>query len=136
MSDPVPVCCVLLEQDGRVLIAQRPAGKHLAGEWEFPGGKIEANETPAEALTREITEELGCSLVIGDALPVCPHDYGDRAIHLHPLVAQLAPNSPPPRPIEHAALRWLSLEELADFPVAPADQAVVQAYLDYRKATG
>jgi 8-oxo-dGTP diphosphatase len=64
---PLPVVAAVIERDGLVLVAQRPPGKHLALKWEFPGGKIEAGETPAAALVREIREELGCTIRVGPA---------------------------------------------------------------------
>ena len=126
----VPVCCALIEDQGKVMIAQRPTGKHLAGQWEFPGGKIEEDESPVEALHREINEELGCQLTIIAALPPGDHAYPNGNITLHPFVAALAPGSPAPHPHEHAALRWLNREELSIATLAPADLPVLASYLN------
>jgi 8-oxo-dGTP diphosphatase len=125
----IPVCCALIEHEQRVLIAQRPLDKHLAGAWEFPGGKIESDESPEIALRREIQEELGC--ILGDlrALPPVEHDYGTTRIRLHPFVAALTPDSPAPRAIEHIALRWLTRAEISTTPLAPADIPVLESYL-------
>jgi 8-oxo-dGTP diphosphatase len=130
--DPIPVCCVLIEHDGRVLIAQRPPGKHLALEWEFPGGKIEAGESPADALHREIEEELGCKLILVRALPTVFHAYPKATVALHPFVASLAPDSPSPEPKEHVALRWLEPDQLASAALAPADVPVLASYFHTR----
>ncbi|WP_221032122.1 (deoxy)nucleoside triphosphate pyrophosphohydrolase [Actomonas aquatica] len=119
---------MLLEHNDRVLIAQRPAGKHLAGWWEFPGGKLEAGEDAATALHRELDEELGCCIEVIAALPACPHRYETVSIVLHPLVARLTPDSPAPSPHEHAALDWLPVEQLDTVPLAAADLPVLAAY--------
>ncbi len=130
--DPIPVCCVLIEHHGRVLIAQRPPGKHLALAWEFPGGKIEPGESPADALHREIEEELGCKLILGRALPPVFHAYPNATIALHPFVASLAPDSSPPEPKEHVALQWLRPDQLASAALAPADLPIITSYLESR----
>ncbi len=125
----IPVCCVIIEAEGKVLIAQRPSGKHLAGAWEFPGGKIEALETPETALRREIEEELGCVLGTIRPLPPVEHDYGPTHIRLFPFVASLAPTSPSPRAIEHRAIKWLTRSEISTAKLAPADIPVLEYYL-------
>ena len=129
MPSALPVCCVLLErEDRRVLIAQRPPGKHLARKWEFPGGKLEPGEDAAAALVREIREELGCDIVIRATLPVCIHDYDTLSIALHPLVASLAPGSPEPQPHEHTAIDWLPVDRLDAIDLAAADVPVLAVY--------
>jgi 8-oxo-dGTP diphosphatase len=112
-----------------VLIAQRPPEKHLGGQWEFPGGKIEDGESPTEALHREIKEELGCTLTITASLPPVIHVYPEATIQLHPFIATLAPDSPPPHPFEHIAVNWLSPTKLAKATLAPADVPVLASYL-------
>jgi 8-oxo-dGTP diphosphatase len=129
----VPVVCAVIEaSDGRVLVAQRPAHKHLALKWEFAGGKIEAGESAAVALRREIGEELGCELELTGELPVVHHDYGDVRIEMVPFTAVLAPGSAPPHPHEHVALRWVTPTELRQLDLAPADWPVVDAWLARR----
>lgn len=125
---PVPVCCALIEQDGKVLIAQRPHDKHLGGYWEFPGGKIETGESAVDALHREIQEELGCQLTVTATLPTTTHTYPGSTIELHPFVARLTPESPLPQAYEHVALRWLTPAELAEATLAPADLPVLADY--------
>jgi len=129
LNSPIPVCCALIENKGKVLIAQRPLDKHLGGEWEFPGGKIEVGESPTEALHREIKEELGCTLSITGALAPVIHAYPRATIQLHPFIAQLLPDSPAPHPYEHVAFRWLDRTELAKAALAPADLPVLASYL-------
>lgn len=129
---PIPVVCAVIEDAaGRVLIAQRPAHKHLALKWEFPGGKIEPGEAPAAALLRELREELGCEVAIVRALPRCTHDYATVVIAMTPFVCRLTPTSPVPHPHEHVALRWVDRAELSDpaLDLAAADLPVVVAYL-------
>ena len=125
---PLPVVAAVIEDGaGRVLVAQRPAHKHLALKWEFPGGKVEANETPEAALARELREELGIEIEILRALPRFTHDYGDVNIAMIPFVCRLAPTSAAPHAHEHVALRWVLREGLATLDLAPADLPVVAA---------
>lgn len=125
---PVPVvAAVLTDAVGRVLLAQRPAHKHLALKWEFPGGKVEANEVPEAALIRELREELGITIEIVRPLPRFTHDYGSVVIAMFPYVCRLAGGSAPPHPHEHVALAWVPLDALPDYDLAPADFPVVTA---------
>jgi 8-oxo-dGTP diphosphatase len=129
-SRAIPVVCAVLEDGtGRILVAQRPADKHLALKWEFAGGKVERGESPEAALVREIKEELGCDIVVTAALPRFVHDYGTVAIEMSPFTCRLAPGSAAPHPREHVALRWISPAAARDFDLAPADLPVLDAYL-------
>lgn len=131
-SPPLPVVCAVLEDSsGRVLAAQRPAHKHLGLQWEFPGGKLEPGELPAPALARELREELGCAIVVAHALPTFTHDYGTVVIALTPFVCRLAPGSPAPHALEHAALRWVPPADLLTLDLAAADLPVVASYRAY-----
>jgi len=124
---PIPVVCAVIEDDTkRVLLAQRPAHKHLGLKWEFAGGKVEAGESPAAALVREIKEELGCDIVIDRALPAFTHDYGTVRIEMMPFRCRLSASATPPHPHEHIALKWMSLAEINDVDLAPADWPVVE----------
>lgn len=126
---PVPVVCALIERDGRLLLAQRPADKHIPLKWEFPGGKVEPGEDPAAAIIREIREELGCDVVITRALPRFPFDYTRVVIEMIPYVCALAANSPEPHAHEHLALAWVPPAELQRYDLAPADVPVITGYL-------
>ncbi len=128
MKLPVRVACALIEREGRLLVAQRPPGKSLALKWEFPGGKLEPGESGADALAREIREELGVSIVIGRALPEVTHDYGSFAITLLPFVCALEAGEIVPR--EHVAARWCAPAEIARLDLAAADVPVLRLYLE------
>ena len=127
---PIAVVCAVIEDSatGRVLIAQRPAHKHLALKWEFPGGKVEAGESPEPALLRELREELGCDALILRALPRFTHDYGTVLIEMFPFVCHLAPASPAPNAREHLDITWVVPANLETYDLAPADWPVVAAY--------
>ncbi len=126
------VVCALIERAGRVLAAQRPAGKAQALLWEFPGGKREAGEAPEAALVREIREELCVELALGERLREAVHDYGSFGITLTPFLATLRDEGAAPQAVEHAALRWCTPAELRALEWAPADVPIVTEYLARR----
>jgi 8-oxo-dGTP diphosphatase len=115
----------LIDPDGRVLLAERPAGKPMAGLWEFPGGKVEPGETPEAALIRELEEELGIATWASCLAPLtfASHAYDDFHL-LMPLFACRKWQGVP-RPREHGALRWVRPAELARYPMPPADRPLV-----------
>ena len=125
---PIPVVCAVIERDGRVLIAQRPAHKHLPLAWEFPGGKVEPGEAPSAAILREIREELGCTIDLLRPLPAFIHDYGTVVIEMIPFVVRLAADSSEPFASEHLALAWVEPAALSAYNLAPADWPVVLSY--------
>jgi 8-oxo-dGTP diphosphatase len=125
---PVPVVCAVIERAGRVLLAQRPADKHLPRQWEFPGGKVEPGEDPAVAIVREISEELGCAIRITRALPVFLHTYPRVVIEMIPFVCSLADGSPEPHPHEHLDLVWALPGQVTGYDLAPADFPVIASY--------
>jgi 8-oxo-dGTP diphosphatase len=132
MSAPTPtplaVVCALIERDGHVLMAQRPAHKHLGGKWEFPGGKVEPGETHAMALHRELQEELGCTVEILRALTPHTHAYATVTVQLIPFVTRLLPTSGVPQTHEHAALRWVAATELTALDLPEADLPIITDY--------
>jgi 8-oxo-dGTP diphosphatase len=125
---PIPVVCAVIEREGRLLLAQRPADKHLPHKWEFAGGKVEPGEDPAAAIVREIREELGCEIIITRALPRFEYDYTRVVIEMIPYVCALAPASPEPHAREHLALAWVEPAGLSAYDLAPADLPVVASY--------
>lgn len=118
---------VLFDEQGRVLINERPAGKSHAGEWEFPGGKIEAGESPRQAVVRELEEELGVHVEPADARPLIglTHDYPDKRVRLH--VWQVERFSGRPTGREQQRLAWVSPADLSHWPLLPADAPIVTA---------
>lgn len=124
------VACALVDADRRVLIAQRPAGKSLAGLWEFPGGKVEPGESPEQALIRELEEELGISTRTACLAPVsfASHSY-DNFHLLMPLYACRKWQGEP-QTREHAALKWVRPQQLRDYPMPPADEPLIAALCD------
>jgi 8-oxo-dGTP diphosphatase len=124
------VACALIDADRRVLIAQRPPGKNLAGLWEFPGGKVEVGETPEAALIRELEEELGISTQTACLAPVsfASHSY-DNVHLLMPLYACRKWQGQP-QLREHTALKWVRPNGLRDYPMPPADAPLIAALCD------
>ena len=119
------VAGAILDPTNRVLIAQRPAGKHLAGGWEFPGGKLEPGEERAAGLARELREELGIEVHHARPLIRLRHSYVDRDVFLDVwLVDRFAGT---PRALDHQALRWCSRDELQHADLLAADRAVIAA---------
>jgi 8-oxo-dGTP diphosphatase len=118
------VCAVIEDVEGRVLACLRPAGKHLGGLWEFPGGKVEDGETPQTALARELREELGIEVeVLGELVPV-PWQYERGAIRLLPFHCRITGGEAVPH--EHERLLWCAYHELAKLTWAPADLPVLE----------
>ncbi len=115
----------LIDGDGRVLVQQRPAGKTLAGLWEFPGGKIEAGETPEAALVRELREELGIETASACLAPACfaSEALGDR--HLLLLLYVCRKWKGQPQPLEDGALKWVRPVELHGLEMPPADRPLI-----------
>lgn len=119
-------CGVLCRPDGRVLMAQRPEGKIAAGWWEFPGGKIEAGESPRDALARELHEELGVELREARPLIRFAHDYSNRRVILDTWLVTAFDGEP--RSLEGQAFRWFEVDELAaQDPVLPTVAPIAQA---------
>ncbi len=126
---PVPVVCAVIERNGHVLVAQRPPHKLLPLKWEFPGGKVEPGENPADAIIREIREELGCEIRVTRAIPPFIHDYKTVVIEMIPFVCALAPGTPEPHPHEHVTITWVPPTALSGYDLAAADWPVVDALL-------
>ncbi len=121
----VRVVAALIRRDGRVLVSQRLAGKHLAGLWEFPGGKPEPGESDSDALRRELEEELGLrACQVGERIAVVEHMYPEFDLELG-LWAVHTDEVPQMR--EVAALDWVDLPTLARLPMPPADVPLVAA---------
>lgn len=121
------VACAIIERGGKVLAAQRSEAMSLPLKWEFPGGKIEAGESPEECLSRELNEELGVSVRVGSALPPATHAYPGFTVTLYPFACRLAGGIVTPH--EHRALRWLEPQRMRELDWAAADLPVIADYL-------
>ena len=119
------VAAAVVLRAGRVLLTQRKSGTHLAGAWEFPGGKVEPDEDPRDAVARELREEIGVEITVGDILDVTFHRYPEKSVLLLFYEATLAEGSPEPRALDVADLRWAAREDLRDEAFPPADVAIL-----------
>ena len=119
----IAVVAGLVVRNGKLLIARRPDGKHMAGKWEFPGGKLERGETPEHALERELSEELGVQTQTGRVYHVISHSYPEKDILLLFYRSRLI--SGEPRAIEEAEVRWIEEAELRNFDWAEADAPLI-----------
>ena len=119
------VAGALIDADGRVLIAQRPEGKGMAGLWEFPGGKVETGERPEETLIRELAEELGITVKEACLAPLtfASHAYDDFHLLMPLYVCRRWEGTVTAR--EHKALAWVRPNKLRDYPMPPADAPLV-----------
>ncbi len=121
------VVAAFIREKGRILLARRREGDEQGGFWEFPGGGVEAGETLEEALKRELREELGVNVAVGRKIAAVQHRYGDLSIELHLFDARILNGTP--SPLSHAELRWVPVEELALYPLAPADRRLLRFIL-------
>ncbi|HEX7080732.1 MAG TPA: 8-oxo-dGTP diphosphatase MutT [Gammaproteobacteria bacterium] len=119
------VAGVLEDADGRVLVNQRLPGTHMAGFWEFPGGKSAPGETPLGALRRELREELGIEVSCASPLIELVHDYREKRVRLD--VWRVERWDGVPRGLERQPLRWVDVEELTEIGLLPADAPIVEA---------
>ena len=117
--------CALIDPDGRVLIAQRPEGKAMAGLWEFPGGKVEAGEQPEQSLIRELREELGIAVKPECLAPLtfASHSYPDFHLLMPLYVCRRWEGFVEAR--EKQRLKWVRPNELRDYPMPPADEPLI-----------
>jgi 8-oxo-dGTP diphosphatase len=124
------VACALVDTDGRVLLSQRPEGKALAGLWEFPGGKVDAGETPEQALVRELQEELGIETKIACLAPLTFASHTYETFHLlMPLyVCRRFWGTPMPR--EGQKLKWVRPRDMRNYPMPPADEPLIAHLMD------
>ena len=119
----VEVVAAIIRDHGKILITQRFDDVHLPGLWEFPGGKVEANESLQAALAREIREELGLRIRVDDEILTVEHDYPTKSVRLHFFNCSIVEGEP--RTLEVADLRWVEPAELARFKFPPADAEVI-----------
>jgi len=122
--------CALVDADNRVLLAQRPPGKSLAGLWEFPGGKVEPGETPEETLIRELQEEIGVETKIACLAPLTFASHTYETFHLlMPLyVCRRYEGTPVAR--EGQVLKWVRPRDMRNYPMPPADEPLIPFLID------
>ena len=124
------VAVALVDADGRVLVSERPAGKQLAGLWEFPGGKVEPGERPEETLIRELSEELGITVEEPCLAPLtfASHAYPDFHLLMPLYVCRRWVGTP--RSLEGQALKWVQPRALRDLAMPPADAPLIPFLID------
>ena len=119
----IVVLAAIVERDGRLLITRRLKGTHLAGLWEFPGGKCDAGETHEACLARELLEELGVSSVVGPELLTVEHTYPERTVRLHFRACEIAGE---PLPLLGQEIRWIERAELGSLEFPEADRELIE----------
>ena len=117
------VAAALYDHAGRVLIAQRPAGRHMAGRWEFPGGKVGRNETESAALARELREELGIEVTAARPIMRLTHSYDDRDVELSLWVVEQFSGSP--AGLDAQRLKWVTPAQLSAEDILEADRPFI-----------
>ena len=130
----VVVAAALFDRDGRVLIAQRPRGKPLAGRWEFPGGKVDAGESERQALARELREELGIEVLAARPFMRLTHAYAERDVALSLWIVERF--SGEPRSLDAQALKWVAPGRLGSEDILEADQPFIEALRNLPGAGG
>jgi 8-oxo-dGTP diphosphatase len=120
----VLVAAGVLERDGKILAAKRKSGSHLEGHWEFPGGKLEPDESPEDCLVRELAEEIGVRVRPRGILEVVFHRYPEKSVLLLFYRCDLLGGEP--EPIECDEVRWVAFADLPSLPWAPADVPFVR----------
>ena len=121
MQKTIAVCAAVIRKNGKILLTTRPTGTHLAGMWEFPGGKIEPGETPNECLRREIIEELGIEVMPLDTMFFINHDYPGKSVNIR-FIRCLTDAEIPTIGLEGQQVRWYSPDELAHIKLIEADR--------------
>lgn len=121
----VIVSAAVLVEGDRVLLTQRKAGTHLEGAWEFPGGKVEPGEDPKDALRRELEEEIGIDVDVGEIVDVTFHRYPQKSVLLLFYEVQRNPGSPEPAALDVADVKWAGVQDLRDDLFPPADVAIL-----------
>ena len=119
----VDVVAAIIRDNQKILITQRFDNVHLPGLWEFPGGKVEPDESLTAALEREIREELGVTILVGDEFFSVVHDYTPKSVRLHFFNCSIIDGEP--HPLEVADMRWVRPEELGQFEFPPADADLI-----------
>jgi mutator protein MutT len=122
----VVVGAAVVERAGRVLVAKRQAGVHLAGYWEFPGGKCQRGESLADCITREMREELNVGVTVGEEIFATSHEYPERTVELHFLRCELIGE---PAPQLGQEIRWVPRRQLGTLAFLPADAQLIRVLM-------
>lgn len=128
-NEMIEVIAAIILKDQKVLIARRGSEKHLAGYWEFPGGKLEENETEEECLKREIKEELGVEILVDSFFMKNQHKYGTKEILLMSYRCSIVSINDFTL-IDHDKVEWVEINNLNQYEIAPADISIVKALID------
>ncbi len=120
---PIVVTAAVIERGDEILVTRRPQGVHLAGHWEFPGGKCDPGESLHACMIRELREELGVEAIVGDEMLVTTHEYTDRHLELHFLRCRV---SGTPSPQLGQDMRWVRREDLVTLQFPPADEELIR----------
>jgi mutator protein MutT len=118
------VAAGLVFRDGRLLITQRYPEAHLGGLWEFPGGKLEPGESFPQCLARELQEELGIEVLVGELVESLTHDYPEKSVHLRFYRCRWQRHEP--RPLGCPAFKWVTRQELGEYQFPPADARLIE----------
>jgi 8-oxo-dGTP diphosphatase len=124
------VVCAIIELNGKILIGQRSAPRQHAGFWELPGGKIDPGETPQDALSREIMEELGVTVEVGKRLSMVVHEYKTHTVRLIPFICRISEGTI--KPLEYQETAWIDAALKTDLPLLPPDQGILEEYAQSR----
>jgi mutator protein MutT len=122
---PTPIAVAVVEHRKKFLIGRRPEGVPLAGLWEFPGGKVEAGETPADTARRECLEETGLAVIVGQKYPEVTQQYDHDKVHLHFFACTLAEITTDEEPPTPAGYRWVRPDELASYKFPRANEGLL-----------
>lgn len=125
---PIRVTAAIIRRPGQILLARRQRGDHLAGHWEFPGGKIEGGETPEQCLARELEEEFGVGAAVGRFVASSRHAYDTREIELLVYEAELEPGEW--NLDSHDETRWVATRDLLTYDLAPADIPIAERLIE------
>ncbi|HEX2951369.1 MAG TPA: (deoxy)nucleoside triphosphate pyrophosphohydrolase [Armatimonadota bacterium] len=117
------VVLAYIERNGSVLITRRPAGVHLAGYWEFPGGKVQTDESFSTALRRELCEEIGVTIAVNGEIATTRFHYPDRTVELHLFRCAIVHGEP--ELLQVAEIRWIPVDELGEYTFPPANVALL-----------
>jgi 8-oxo-dGTP diphosphatase len=124
---PIEVVCAIIESDRKILLGKRSAPRQHAGFWELPGGKIDPGETPQNALSREIMEELGVTIEVGKQLSVVVHEYNTHTVRLIPFVCGISGGTI--KPLEYQEIAWIDPSLKTEFPLLPPDYGILEEYV-------